>query len=161
MTPALEVAGLRRTIAGRDVVDGVDLALQPGELLVLVGPSGCGKSTLLRAIAGLEPASGIVRVGGRDVGALPPERRHIGLVFQDHALFPHLRVAENLSFGARGMSRADRELVSEPVRAVARRLQLEMVDLRWKSRQSLKALRWSTATVSRCCARSTWPVQRR
>lgn len=114
MTPALEVAGLRRTIAGRHVVDGVDLALEPGELLVLVGPSGCGKSTLLRAIAGLEPASGIVRVGGRDVGALPPERRHIGLVFQDHALFPHLRVAENLTFGTRGMSRADRaKLVDE------------------------------------------------
>lgn len=111
MTPALEVEGLRRTIAGRHVVDGVSLALQPGELLVLVGPSGCGKSTLLRSIAGLEPASGSVHVGGHDVSALPPERRHIGLVFQDHALFPHLRVAENLTFGTRGLSRAERAKV--------------------------------------------------
>lgn len=111
MTPALEVSGLRRTIAGRAVVDGVDLSLQPGELLVLVGPSGCGKSTLLRSIAGLERASGVVRVGGNDVSALPPERRYIGLVFQDHALFPHLRVAENLTFGARGLSRTERAQV--------------------------------------------------
>jgi iron(III) transport system ATP-binding protein len=106
--PALDVVGVRRVIGGRPVVDGVHLSLAPGELLALVGPSGCGKSTLLRSIAGLEPADGTVRVSGRDVSALPAERRHIGLVFQDHALFPHLRVEQNLTFGVRGASRRRR-----------------------------------------------------
>jgi iron(III) transport system ATP-binding protein len=112
--PALEVASIRREIAGRRVVDGVDLRLAEGELLALVGPSGCGKSTLLRAIAGLEPADGVVRLRGVDVTALPAEKRRIGLVFQDHALFPHLRVEQNLLFGARDLPRRDRDrLVGE------------------------------------------------
>jgi len=96
------------------VVDGVDLDVADGELIALVGPSGCGKSTLLRGIAGLEPVDGQVVVAGRDVSALPPERRHVGLVFQDHALFPHLRVEQNLAFGVRGLSRYERStLVGE------------------------------------------------
>ncbi|MEY4230610.1 MAG: Fe(3+) ions import ATP-binding protein FbpC 2 [Actinomycetota bacterium] len=112
--PALSVRGLRRVIAGRPVVDGVDLDVADGELVALVGPSGCGKSTLLRGIAGLEPVDGQVVVAGRDVSALPPERRHVGLVFQDHALFPHLRVEQNLVFGVRELSRPERStLVGE------------------------------------------------
>jgi iron(III) transport system ATP-binding protein len=112
--PALSVRGLRRVIAGRPVVDGVDLDVADGELVALVGPSGCGKSTLLRGIAGLDPVDGQVVVAGRDVSALPPERRHVGLVFQDHALFPHLRVEQNLVFGVRELSRAERStLVGE------------------------------------------------
>ena len=107
-TPALSVRGIRRVIGGRAVVDDVDLDVATGELVALVGPSGCGKSTLLRAIAGLEPADGRVIVGDRDVSALPPERRHVGLVFQDHALFPHLRVDQNLTFGVRSLSRRER-----------------------------------------------------
>lgn len=105
---ALSVQSIRRVIGGRAVVDGVDLDVATGELVALVGPSGCGKSTLLRAIAGLEPAEGRVVVGDRDVSALPPERRHVGLVFQDHALFPHLRVDQNLTFGVRSLSRRER-----------------------------------------------------
>ncbi|MFN0028677.1 MAG: ABC transporter ATP-binding protein [Acidimicrobiales bacterium] len=120
MTPALEVVGLRRSIGGRSVVDGVDLSLQPGELLALVGPSGCGKSTLLRAIAGLDPMEGVVRMAGQDVSALPPERRHIGLVFQDHALFPHLRVADNLTFGTRRLSRSQRAVLVEELLQLVR-----------------------------------------
>jgi iron(III) transport system ATP-binding protein len=112
--PALEALGIRREIAGRPVVDGVDLRLDEGELLALVGPSGCGKSTLLRAIAGLEPAGGTVRLRGADVTALPAEKRRIGLVFQDHALFPHLRVGQNLLFGVRDLPRRERDrLVDE------------------------------------------------
>lgn len=112
--PALSVRGIRRVIAGRPVVDGVDLDVADGELVALVGPSGCGKSTLLRGIAGLEPVDGQVVVAGRDVSALPPERRHVGLVFQDHALFPHLRVEQNLVFGVRELSRSERStLVGE------------------------------------------------
>jgi iron(III) transport system ATP-binding protein len=110
-TPALQVRSIRRTIGGRDVVDGVDLTVEPVELLALVGPSGCGKSTLLRAIAGLEPADGQVLLEGSDVSALPAERRRIGLVFQDHALFPHLRVEQNLTFGVRHLSRRERTLL--------------------------------------------------
>ena len=108
MTPALETTSIRRRIAGRIVVDDVDLAVHEGELLALVGPSGCGKSTLLRAIAGLEAADGRVQLRGIDVSALPAERRRIGLVFQDHALFPHLRVDRNLTFGVRHLGRRER-----------------------------------------------------
>jgi iron(III) transport system ATP-binding protein len=112
--PALEALDIRREIGGRPVVDGVDLRLDEGELLALVGPSGCGKSTLLRAIAGLEPAGGTVRLRGADVTALPAEKRRIGLVFQDHALFPHLRVGQNLLFGVRDLPRRERDrLVDE------------------------------------------------
>jgi iron(III) transport system ATP-binding protein len=90
------------------VVDGVDLTVHGAELVVLVGPSGCGKSTLLRAIAGLEDADGRVLLEGNDVSTLPAERRRIGLVFQDHALFPHLRVEQNLTFGVRHLARRER-----------------------------------------------------
>jgi iron(III) transport system ATP-binding protein len=108
VTAALETTSIRRSIVGRTVLDDVDLTVHEGELLALVGPSGCGKSTLLRAVAGLEPADGRVLLRGVDVSALPAERRRIGLVFQDHALFPHLRVGQNLSFGVRHLARRER-----------------------------------------------------
>lgn len=80
-------------------VDGVSLELGEGETLALLGPSGCGKSTLLRLIAGLErPDSGRVTVAGRDITSLPPQKRDMGMVFQDYALFPHLNVAGNVGF---------------------------------------------------------------
>lgn len=106
---ALVVDRLGRTIEGRAIVEDVSLRLGDGELLVLVGPSGCGKSTLLRIVAGLEPGStGRVELDGVDVSAVPPERRRIGLVFQDHALFPHRRVEQNIAFGLSGVARAER-----------------------------------------------------
>lgn len=77
-----------------------EFSLYGGELLALVGPSGCGKTTLLRLIAGLEqPDQGVIRLHGGDITALPPEKRPIGMVFQDYALFPHLTVAENIEYG--------------------------------------------------------------
>jgi iron(III) transport system ATP-binding protein len=106
--PALEARAIRRVIGGRAVVDGVDLSVHDAELLALVGPSGCGKSTLLRALAGLEAADGQVLLRGSDVSSMPAERRRIGLVFQDHALFPHLRVDQNLTFGVRDLPRRAR-----------------------------------------------------
>jgi iron(III) transport system ATP-binding protein len=84
-------------------VDAASLAVRAGELVALLGPSGCGKTTLLRLIAGFEaPDGGTVRVAGEPVAGprwVPPERRHVGMVFQDYALFPHLTVAENIGFG--------------------------------------------------------------
>jgi sulfate transport system ATP-binding protein len=83
-------------------LDGIDLAIESGELLALLGPSGCGKTTLLRVIAGLEfPDRGRVRFEGRDVTALDARKRHVGFVFQHYALFNHLTVFENVAFGLR------------------------------------------------------------
>jgi putative spermidine/putrescine transport system ATP-binding protein len=81
-------------------LDGLDLRIRPGEFLTILGPSGCGKTTLLRSVAGLVSLdSGSVRVGGVDVTHLPPQRRDMGYVFQNYALFPHLTVADNVRFG--------------------------------------------------------------
>lgn len=108
-TEALRMEGLTRRIDGRPIVDDVSLYLAHGELLTLVGPSGCGKSTLLRLIAGLEPAdAGRVLLDGRDVSATPPEERRVGFVFQESALFAHLRVADNIAFGLRHLDRSAR-----------------------------------------------------
>lgn len=107
MTIAVEVRGARRAYGGKPAVDGADLTLERGRLTALLGPSGCGKSTLLRLIAGLEPLDGgEIRIGGAVASGagvhLPPERRDVGLVFQDYALFPHLTVAGNVAFGLKG-----------------------------------------------------------
>jgi iron(III) transport system ATP-binding protein len=96
-------------------VDGVSFELGCTELLALVGPSGCGKSTLLRVVAGLLDADGgSIELGGRLVddgrNHVPPERRHVGLVFQEHALFPHLTVGDNVAFGIRKQPDADRRV---------------------------------------------------
>ncbi|MGX9349964.1 ABC transporter ATP-binding protein [Shimia sp. W99] len=102
--PRLEVRHLRRAFGDRQVVDDVSLTIQPGQVLCLLGPSGCGKSTTLRMIAGVDMQdSGEIYVDGKlicdTVFRIPPERRHIGLMFQDFALFPHLSVADNVAFG--------------------------------------------------------------
>lgn len=85
---------------GTTVLDRLDLTVEPGEVMALLGPSGSGKTTALRAVAGfVRPVSGRVYLGGRDVTGLPPHRRGIGMVVQQYALFPHMRVAENVAFG--------------------------------------------------------------
>ena len=87
---------------GHVAVDGVDLDVADGELLVLVGPSGCGKSTLLRMVAGLEEVTaGQITIGGRDVTDAAPKDRDIAMVFQNYALYPHMTAFENMSFGLR------------------------------------------------------------
>ena len=107
--PTLTVDAASCQIEGRTIVDQASLDVDKGELFVLVGPSGCGKSTLLRMIAGLGPAaSGRVLLGEDDISAEPPERRRIGLVFQDHALFPHRRIDQNIAFGLTHLSRGER-----------------------------------------------------
>jgi multiple sugar transport system ATP-binding protein len=99
------VAGVRLENVGKAygetrVLSGLDLDVAPGEFLVLVGPSGCGKSTALRLVAGLdEPTEGTISIGGRVVNGVPPRERDIAMVFQSYALYPHMTVRENLSFG--------------------------------------------------------------
>lgn len=96
----LEIDRLSCAYAGQPAVRELGLSLRPGELGCLLGPSGCGKTTLLRAIAGFHtPASGTLRLRGVDAIVLPPEKRGLGFVFQDLALFPHLTVADNVGFG--------------------------------------------------------------
>ncbi|MDZ7708195.1 MAG: ABC transporter ATP-binding protein [Trueperaceae bacterium] len=109
---ALELSGVVRRYGEVRAVDGVDLIVPPGRTLALLGPSGCGKSTLLRVVAGLEPPdAGTLRMDGRDLAGVPPQRRGIGMVFQDYALFPHLTVKDNVAFGLveRGWPVAERE----------------------------------------------------
>jgi iron(III) transport system ATP-binding protein len=104
--PALSVEGLSKHFDGETVISEVAFDVQQGELIALLGPSGCGKTTTLRIIAGLESQdSGTVAVAGTIVSDetmfMPAERRHIGMVFQDYALFPHMSVARNVSYGLR------------------------------------------------------------
>jgi iron(III) transport system ATP-binding protein len=100
----LAVTGVAKAFAGKPVLHDVHLSVRPGTVVALLGPSGCGKTTLLRTIAGLEvPDRGTVRIGSRTLtdgrAVTPPERRRIGMVFQDWALFPHLSVAANVGYG--------------------------------------------------------------
>ena len=109
-TPRLEIRNLVRYFDGRAVVDDVSLSIQAGQVTCLLGPSGCGKSTTLRMIAGVEMQdSGEIYVDGRLICdtnfRVPPERREIGLMFQDFALFPHLSVGDNVAFGLKGRKR--------------------------------------------------------
>ncbi|MCE5266833.1 MAG: ATP-binding cassette domain-containing protein, partial [Planctomycetaceae bacterium] len=110
---------------GVRAVEGMDLHIRDGELLVLVGPSGCGKSTTLRMIAGLEmPTSGTIRIGERTVNRLPPRDRDVAMVFQNQALYPHLTVYNNMAFGLR-RRRCPRDEIARRVAWVARLLGLE------------------------------------
>ncbi len=100
---ALELHQVGLELNGRALLGPLDLAVAPGEIVTLMGPSGSGKSSLLALICGtLDPAfgsQGEIRLDGSDLAALPPERRRVGILFQDDLLFPHLSVAENLAFG--------------------------------------------------------------
>ena len=97
---SIQLIGISKDWGGTKALDAVSLAIEPGSFCVLLGPSGCGKSTTLRIIAGLENATaGQVLVNGRDVTDAPPAQRGIAMVFQNYALFPHLNVADNITFG--------------------------------------------------------------
>lgn len=111
---ALQLTQLSKRFGSHAAVHGVDLSLPEGEVLALLGPSGCGKTTVLRLIAGFEqPDEGEVRIGGQLMAGgrqfTPPESRGVGMVFQDYALFPHLTIGENVTFGLKGHSRKQRD----------------------------------------------------
>ena len=106
----VQTRGLRKEFGGTTAVDGIDLATEEGEYLVLLGPSGCGKTTLLRLIAGLEqPTDGAILIGGEEVTQLPPRARKIAMVFQSYALYPHKTVRKNITFplAAAGVPRTE------------------------------------------------------
>jgi ABC-type sugar transport system ATPase subunit len=118
----LVVAGVHKSFGDVQALAGVDLEVEPGELLVVVGPSGCGKSTLLRCVAGLEAVDeGSIRIGEREVTRMRPAERNVSMVFQSYALFPHLTVADNIGFGlvVREVPKRDvRQRVAEAARTV-------------------------------------------
>jgi iron(III) transport system ATP-binding protein len=121
----LEVAGLVKRFGDFTALDNVSLSAVRGELLTLLGPSGCGKTTLLRVIAGfLRQEAGSLRLGGRPLDDVPPERRNFGMVFQSYAVFPHLSVRDNVAYGLRARGVA-REAVARRVAAAIARVRLD------------------------------------
>src|SRR5688500_15295113 len=99
---ALSFRDVKKSYAGLQVIHGVSTEVKDGEFVVIVGPSGCGKSTLLRMVAGLEPiTAGEIAIGGRVVNQLEPKDRNIAMVFQNYALYPHMSVYDNMSYGLR------------------------------------------------------------
>src|SRR4028119_1177458 len=111
--PVLDIRSVSKSYAGKAAVAQASLQLHAGSITCLLGHSGCGKSTLLRLIAGLESVDdGEVEAAGRLISGrgveVPPDRRGIGLVFQDYALFPHLTAAQNIAFGLRHLPARER-----------------------------------------------------
>jgi len=107
----LELEKLTKSFGAHNAVDGLTLGVEKGEFVALLGPSGCGKTTTLQMIAGfVEPTSGAIRLGGKDLLAIRPAKRGLGIVFQSYALFPHMTVAENVGFGLemQGVGAAER-----------------------------------------------------
>jgi len=127
----IRLAGLSKQFGDVQAVHPLDLEVEQGELLVLLGPSGCGKSTVLRMIAGIEePTEGSVWIGDRRVDDTEPAHRDVAMVFQSYALYPHMTVRENLSFGLR-MRKTERAEVDRKVSWAAEMLRLdELLDRR-------------------------------
>ena len=131
----LVLDGVGLWLGDRRLIGPVDLALAPGDAAVLMGPSGSGKSSLLAFLCGtLDPAfraEGRIRLAGQEIGALPPERRRLGILFQDDLLFPHLSVGGNLAFGLpAGLSNRERRSRASAALQVERRIVRDRVQPR-------------------------------
>ena len=115
----LELRGVEKHFGPLKAIKGIDLAVEKGEFVVFVGPSGCGKSTLLRMIAGLtEIDRGVLFLDGRDITRLASSKRDLAMVFQSYALYPHMSVADNMSFALR-LANVDKTTIREKVRRAA------------------------------------------
>jgi len=122
---ALSLRDVKKSYAGLQVIHGVSMEVKDGEFVVIVGPSGCGKSTLLRMVAGLEAiSSGEIVIGNRVVNQLEPKDRDIAMVFQNYALYPHMSVYENMSYGLR-IARVQPTEIAKRVKRAAEILELE------------------------------------
>ncbi len=139
----IDIAGLVKSYAGRNAaraVDGIDLAIADGEVMALVGPSGCGKTTTLQLLAGfLRPDQGTIAVGERVVSSakavVPPERRHMSLIFQSYAVWPHMTVFENVAYGLR-VQKFARSEVEDRVKRVLQSVRLIDLAQRYPSELS-------------------------
>jgi spermidine/putrescine transport system ATP-binding protein len=140
----VELRGLTKRFDEVTAVDAVDLHVSAGEFLSLLGPSGCGKTTTLRLVAGFErPDEGSVLIGGDDVGRLPAYRRDVNTVFQSYALFPHLKVIDNVAYGLKQLG------LSKDERHARARAMLELVRLPlWRS---------ASRSSSQGASNSGWP----
>ena len=122
--------------SGVRALDGLSLHVQSGHTVVISGPSGCGKTTLLRVVAGLEtPTAGTISIDSRPVNSLAPKDRDVAMVFQNHALYPHLNVRDNLAFGLT-LRKASRSEIDERVAWVAKLLAIESLQKRMPSELS-------------------------
>lgn len=109
--PVLELQGLYRRFGSLVAVDHLDLTLNKGEFFTLLGASGCGKTTIMRLIAGFDqPDGGRIRIDGKDVTRLPPQKRNVHTMFQQYALFPHLTIWDNIAFGPRSQGQDSKEI---------------------------------------------------
>ena len=121
---SLRLEGIRKSFGDVNVLNGMDIAIESGEFLVLVGPSGCGKSTLLRCIAGLEqPTAGAIYIGDDRVDGLAPRDRDVAMVFQSYALYPHMTVRENMGFALK-LRKQDVQTIARSVDEAAEMLGL-------------------------------------
>ena len=121
---SVEIRDVRKSFGTTEVLHGVDIMIPDRNFTVLVGPSGCGKSTLLRMIAGLEEiTSGEIAIGGRVVNTVPPKQRDIAMVFQNYALYPHMKVYDNMAFSLK-LAKVDKKEIDELVTRAAEILNL-------------------------------------
>ena len=121
----ITLSNVKKSFGNIDVLHGIDLNIDDGELVVFVGPSGCGKSTLLRAIAGLEKiTSGEIAIDGKPVNDVTAADRGLAMVFQSYALYPHMSVRQNLAFGLEN-SKMPKAEIDERIAEAARMLEIE------------------------------------
>jgi len=118
--PLVRFEGIAKRFGGLAAIDDLTLDIWPGEFFALLGPSGCGKTTLLRLLAGFEsPSAGRILLDGEDIGAVPPHRRPVNMMFQNYALFPHLNVERNIAFGLRQENAGRREIAARVAEMLA------------------------------------------